>query len=379
MSVRGFIYFCRSIFNLQAMKTISLLFITILLSLSISCKNGKTSKENTRVITGEADRPVISDSKEKKDTILPGTVPVNILSLKFGTDDSQLGQGMSAKQIDGGKSIDAVPSFTVNNKQLYIIDAINFRILVYDLAGSLVRKISYPQNNSDNSPVVIKDIAADNDFVYLLSVYENIVYVVDSKTEDVVTRITSTETKNKKFSSISSLYLNNDKSLIITDQGDNTLYIYMRDNLKFKLIKSAPYKSVSHFVFDRDGNGITVEAAGKNYSIFRSDGGLLAKHEFSLNSGGVEFIGIDRNFNIYLRTVEYDIAGAQNADDSYIKVIARDGTLKASFPVDTWPGAGMSRYIVVSEDGLIFVASFDFAFSGGPDDPPVGFVIRQIN
>jgi hypothetical protein len=310
---------------------------------------------------------------EKKE---PVNEPVPVISLKFGKEDNQLGQGLTEKRLEGGKSIDAVPSFTVFNKQLYIVDAINFRVLVYNYSGEFIRKISYQQNNTKGDPVVIKDIAVDNDFVYLFSFYEAAIYVVDAKTEDVITIITGSETANKKFNSVYAIYLNKDESLIIPD---DSLYIYKRNNLDFNLLKTIRYKGSNQFVYDQDGDSITVEADGKNYSVYRSDGGLIGKYEFSHNTGGARIIGTDEKNNIYIRTEESQVAGAQNSDASYVKVITPGGEIKSDFPVDTWPGGAMTRYIVVDNDGLVFVASFDFTGAASPDDPPTGFIIKRLN
>ncbi len=298
-----------------------------------------------------------------------------VVSLAFGTEENQIGQGMAEKQLEGGKYLYAVPSFAAYNNQLFIIDAINFRILVYDYSGNFVRSISYPEKSDDGSVNVIRDICVDEGILYLSAVYPNEIYVEDSETEDIIDIITGSDSPNGKFGSIDIIALDNEKYLLIPDTYDNTLYIYSKGENRYQMIHSIPYTGKDQLAFDTSGKNYTTESAGKDVTLSDSDGNIIGTFTYKSPAGYSHIIGVDNNNIIYVLTNEEEAPGAQYNTASFVKVIQQDGTILDDIPVLDWPGGPMTKYIVVDEDGNLFVGSFDF--EGSEDEPPIGFSITR--
>jgi hypothetical protein len=322
------------------------------------------AKESSDVTETE-EEPEVSAEIEKGEVVL----------LEFGTGENQIAQGMAEKRLEGGKSIDAVPSFAAFKNQLFIIDAINFRILVYDYSGNFVRSISYPEKSEDGSANVVRDICVDEGVLYLSSVYANVVYVEDSDTEDIIEIIDGSDTEKGKFGYVDLITLDHEKNLIISDYEYNIFYVYKKDMNGIHLLKSAPYTKKDQFVFDTEGNNYSIVSEGQKATLSDSQGNVITSFMYKSPVGSSEIIDIDNNNNIYALTDEEEAPGAQYSTGSFLKVIQQDGTILHDIPVPSWPGGAMTKYIVVDEAGNIFVGTFDF--KGPEDEPPTGFVIMK--
>ena len=315
--------------------------------------------------------------QETGQEITAGIEKGQVVLLEFGTGENQLGQGLNEKQLEGGKFIYAVPSFAAFKNQLFIIDAINFRILVYDYSGNFMRSIQYPEKSEDGSVNVIRDICADEGVLYLSSVYSNEVYVEDSETEDIIDIITGSESNNRKFGSINAIALDNEKNLLIPDTYDNTLYFYKRSESGFKLLKSQPFTGNDQLAFNTDGKNYSAVTNGQKVTLSDSEGNVIGTYMYKSSSGYSHIIGVDENNVIYILTNEEETPGTQSTTDSFIKVIQQDGTVLEDIPVPGWPGGPMTKYIITDRAGNIFVGTFDFTGTVSEDDPPTGFLITK--
>jgi hypothetical protein len=298
-----------------------------------------------------------------------------VVTLEFGTEENQIGQGMAEKRLEGGRSLDAVPSFAAYKNQLYIIDAINFRVLVYDYSGNFARSISYFEKSEDGSVNVVRDICVDEGVLYLAAVYSNVVYVEDSETEDIIEIITGSDTEKGKFGYVDMITLDNEKNLIISDFEYNIYYVYKKDADGIHLLRSTPYSKKDQFVFDNEGNNYSIVSEGQEATLSDSQGNIITSFMYKSPVGSSEIIDIDDNNNIYVLTNEEEAPGAQFSAASFLKVIQPDGTIVDDIQVLSWPGGPMTKYIVVDGAGNVFVGSFDF--EGSEDEPPSGFSITK--
>ena len=305
---------------------------------------------------GKAEK--ISETQEETQQEAPSesifeTELQQVLMLKLGTEEGQIGQGMAEKQLEGGKFVYAVPSFDVFEDHIFIIDAINSRVLVYDYSGNFVRRISYPEKSEDGSVNVVRDICVDKGVLYLSLFYANVVYVIDSETEDVIEIITGSDTQNKKFGSIDILALDNEKNLLIPDTWDNTLYIYGKGEGGMRLIKTIPYTGKDQLASDTEGDGYSTSTNGKEVTVSNSRGDVIASFEYKSPAGSSRIIDIDDNNVIYIQTFESESPDAQFDEGSYVKVIQQDGTILDDFPVPAWPYGPTTKHIVVDGEGSV--------------------------
>jgi len=313
--------------------------------------------------------------QETEPEILSEIETGEVVLLELGTEEGQIGQGMADKQMEGGKSIYAVPSFAAYKNQLFIIDAINFRILVYDYSGNFIRSISYPEKSEDGSVNVVRDICVDEGVLYLAAVYSNVVYVEDSETEDIIEIITGSDTEKGKFGYVDMIALDHEKNLIISDYEYNIYHVYKKDMNGIHLIKSQSYNNSDQYVFDTEGKYYSVISEGQEAKLSDSQGNVIASFIYKSPSGYSHIIDIDDNNVIYVLTNEEEAPGAQYSTASFIKVIQQDGTMLDDIPVPWWPGGPMTKYVVVDGSGNVFVGTFDF--EGSEDEPPTSFTINK--
>jgi len=313
--------------------------------------------------------------QETEPEILSEIETGEVVLLELGTEEDQIGQGMADKQLEGGKSIYAVPSFAAYKNRLFIIDAINFRILVYDYAGNFIRSISYPEKSEDGSVNVVRDICVDEGVLYLAAVYSNVVYVEDSETEDIIEIITGSDTEKGKFGYVDMIALDHEKNLLISDYDYNILYVYKKGVDGIHLLKSLPYTEIDQLAFDTEGNNYSTVSDGQNVTVSDSQGNVLGSFLYKSPTGNSHIIDIDDNNVIYILTKEAAAPGAQYDEASYLKVIQQDGTMLDDIPVPWWPGGPMTKYVVVDGSGNVFVGTFDF--EGSEDEPPTGFTINK--
>lgn len=311
--------------------------------------------------------------------VIPVSELKTVILLKIGTEEDQIGQGMAEQQLTGGKYNYVMPSYAVFDNQIFIIDAINFRVLAYDYSGNFVRKISYPDKCGDGSVNVVRDICVDKGVLYLSSFYAGVIYVVDSDTGDVIEIINGSDTQNKKFGSIELLALDNQKNLLIPDTWDNTLYVYGKANGSMKLLKTLPYTGKEQLETDTEGNRCTTKTNGKEVTVIDSEGNTVATFMFRLPAGSARIIDIDSNNYIYIQTFESQTPDSQSYDASYLKIIQDNGVILNDYSVPAWPNGPMTKHIVIDTQGTIFVATYDYTGAESPDDPPKGIIISKVN
>ncbi len=319
--------------------------------------------------SGEAGEPFfnadvsINQVSREEDNELPAgelTVqPDEMITLVFelGEDEYHLGQGTMEMWLEGGRLIYAVPSFKVYGGLLYLIDAINFRVMVYDLTGDLLRIVSYPRVNEAGNTNVIRDIAVDDNFMYLLSFYDIAVYIIDILTGDVVTVIDGSDTPAGRFGDIRQVQLDFNGNLILADLFDNNLYHYTVDATSFNLLFAGDYVHAGQLVPAPCGTVYRAETTANGFEVFAGNDSpaIVVECDDPVENAVVD--GTCVNENIYVRVVKD--AMSQYGDDEVLYVLSPTGDITEIVEVAGWTGGGpMQRNMVITSEGEVFEAYF---------------------
>ncbi len=280
------------------------------------------------------------------------------LVFELGIDEYQIGQGKAEKWLEGGRLIYAVPSFSVNNGLLYLIDAINFRVMVYDLTGDLIRIIGYPRINTAGNTTVIRDIALNDQFIYLLSVYDCSVYVLDSATGDVVAVIDGSDTPAGRFGDVRRVQLDYGDRLILADHFGNDLYVYSLQGTSFKLENAAVYEHGGQLVPAPCGTVYRAEATANGFEVTADDGSPEIVVECDDPVDNAVVAGTCINGNIYVRVAKNGMS--QYGATEILYILSSSGKITGKTGLTGWTGGGpMQRSMVISREGEVFEACFD--------------------
>jgi len=307
--------------------------------------------------------------------------------LKIGTGKYDLGGGLVEKRYPDAVVINVMPTMAARSGKIYICDAINFRLLVFDYRGNFLKEIKYPQKHPDGSPFVAEHLAVSDEGLFLLSRYPTTVYELD-KNGAVLNRLTGAETKEKRLRNVARIGVVKNETLLIPDTWENNLYTYVRKGSSWTLAKTESYSSDDQLYLDSQNAGYLLmpSKATSGFDLYRQKNGKLEKlcaleHHTKLSVA--QLIGIDALDRLYIAVVdEGEYPGAeQEAASAYIKVLSRDGKLLSSIDAGRWTaGTAISPYIVVDENGFMFQGEFVSEDpDSGPDDPPTMFVVRALN
>lgn len=316
--------------------------------------------------------PVAAGKEETVENAAHG----NLITIPLGTEENSVGQGMVELMMEEGRYVYAIPSYAAHNGRLYIVDAMNSRVMVYDYQGNYIKKTEYLKTNSGSKTIFMRDIAVDNEFIYLLSdESDNKVYVIDAETEDVVTILDGTDTGPGRFGAPFMIETDKQGNLLVVDTHDNTLYTYKKNKTAFSLLKSEQYTGTGQLAAGSNGVVYEVITSGNSYEVTASDGRRIAKFTGNLEVAAANVIATDNEGNIYIRKAEGN-PQAQSGDDVYIEIVSPEGALIGSFNVRSWPGGPMTRYYVTDKEGAVFEAWFELGEY--EPDPPPGFVVRRV-
>jgi hypothetical protein len=307
--------------------------------------------------------------------------------LRIGSGEYDLGGGLVEKRYSDAVVINVMPSMAARSGKIYICDAINFRLLVFDYRGNFLKQIRYPQQHPDGSPFVAEYLAVTDERLFLLSWFPTTVYELD-ESGAVLNRITGAETKEKRLRNVAHIGFSKSDTLLIPDTWENKLYIYIRKGQSWTLATTEPYSSSEQLYLDSKNAGYRLipSKSPSGFDLHRWKNGKLEKlcaleHHTELSVA--QLIGIDAQDRLYIAVVDAgEHPGAeQEAASAYIKVLSRDGELLSSIDAGRWTaGTAISPYIVVDENGFMFQGEFVSEDpESGPDDPPTMFVVRALN
>lgn len=307
--------------------------------------------------------------------------------LRIGTGKYELGGGLVEKRYPNAVVINVMPTMAASSGKIYICDAINFRLLVFDYRGNFLEEIRYPQHHPDGAPFVAEHLTVSDERLFLVSWYPTTIYELD-ESGNVFNRITGAETKEKRLESVARIGAVKIETLLIPDTWKNKLYTYVRKGSSWTLAKTESFSSFDQLYLDSQNAGYLLgpSKATSGFDLYRQNNGKAEKlcaldHHRKLSVA--QLIGIDAQDRLYIAVVD---AGEhpqaeQEAASSYIKVLSRDGKLLSSIDAGRWSaGTMISPYIVVDENGFVFQGEFvSDDPDAGPDSPPTMFVVRALN
>jgi len=284
--------------------------------------------------------PEIPEPAEKENPLTNTGNEAVILELMLGKEEHQLGQGVVYKQLrqQGGiYGINAMPSFAACDSQLFIIDAINFRVLIYDMAGKRSGKIGYPEEK-EGIPVVMEDIAIDGEFIYLFS--SQGLYVGDR---------------------------NGEGRAVYVGKEDHELY----SRGKTSLPEENRYPVSAY----GDHNYLNV---GRYFVVKKDDNTILGIFDSGHSDCMAGFLAVDLTGNIYVTVDEVEHPGAQFPGKKTVRVICPEERKQLySLEVRSWPGGPVKRSLIVTDSGKIFDAFYD-SETGFEEETPSKLTIKRI-
>lgn len=319
---------------------------------------------------------LLGEMPEKKDEVRTEASPImpgSTFEIALGDGEEQFGRGLSEKVEKSIPFNCPVPSFASFEGHLYVIDAMSFRVMVYDYYGKFVRKIEYPHTGSDGKPLEMTDIAVDKEYIYLVSLNENAVYVVDAETEDVATILKGIDPDN--FGTVSRIEIDKIGDLMVLDTKTNTIYGFKREGFTFRLISTFSYKHPGQLVTARDGTIYSVTTSDSSFTVTNNRGSFsnIFKCKFPVVSA--EIFATDNDGNVYIRVEEADPM-VQYFGPIMVSIISPEGKLSDYIPIAAFPSVKMVRNIVTDNKGYVFEAYFDADFDS--EYPPSKFIIKRV-
>ncbi len=301
-----------------------------------------------------------------------------IVELMLGKGEDQIGQGVTSLQLEDG-SIYAVPSFAAHGNILYIVDAINFRVLMYDFSGDFIKSITYPQKTDDGNTVIIKDIAVDNEFIYLLS--SSGAYVVNAEAEKIIEKIDKPGPSSESFRYPDYVQVGLDGNLYVFDYATNKMYTFQKSRQSFKFIESENYRNaISHLAnkeFSASAYGEEEINLGRYFMIRRNNNSAIGIYDSGYSKCQANVFATDQKGNIYVVVDEIEQLGAQFPGARTLRVISPEGNPLYSLEVKSWPGGPMNRHLIVTKTGKIFEAFYDLE-TGFEEEPASKLTVKKI-
>lgn len=331
---------------------------------------------------GKLEIPAINDQDKVPETT--GNEKI-ILELELGKNLGQTGiTGETSRQIKDGnvpRTIYAMPSFAVHRNLLYIIDALNFRVAVYDLKGDPVRQIGYPRNTENGKTVIMIDIAVDEDFIYLLT--STGLYVIDSETDDIVTVIDKNHIPGEGLQDFQNVEICNEGGINIFDYLNNQVYTFQKEKQGFSFngAEQYIYSSTQHLAEKMYTVSVISEKdnqkPGRYFVIKKKDDSLSGIFDSGHGKCQARIFSVDRNGNIYVIVDEIEQPGSQFPEKRTIRVVSQAGKQLYSLEVKSWPGGPMNRNLIVTKTGEIFEAFYDLE-TGYEAEPASKLTVKRL-
>ena len=288
--------------------------------------------------------PQFGARKTENDTI--------VLELLIDTKEQRPGEALSPQSII---------SYTAHNSKIYIVKPDQFRVLVYDYAGNFLRAINYPGSLPDREDkIIVRDIAADGEFIYLLSMGDNAVYVIDAETEDVAAIIEEGSPRSGLFTAPAGITVDHQGHLRIHDgqkNGSGEIYTYSREGQKFSWITTQKYSRQGQMVPSPSGRIYEASVIGDTYKVTSDDGHFVFRNKTPMGIITASVIATDSEDNVYVYCEE---VGGQIAGPFTLKVVTQAGREKYSLDTWFWDGGGpITKRVVVTNNGEVFDAYYD--------------------
>ena len=291
-----------------------------------------------------AAEPQFGAPKTENDTV--------VLELLLDTEEQRPEEALSTQSII---------SYTARNNKIYIVKPDQFRVLVYDYQGNFLRAINYTGSLPDREDkIIVRDIAADGEFIYLLSTGDNAVYVVDAETEDVAAIIEEGSPRSGRFTSLAGITVDHHGYLRIhgsPQNGRGEIYTYRREGHSFIWITTQKYTHPGQMVPSPSGVIYEASVIDDTYKITCDDGNFMFRNKTPMGIISASVIATDSEDNIYVYCEE---VGGQIAGPFTLKVVTRAGREKYSLDTWFWDGGGpITERVVVTNNGEVFDAYYD--------------------
>ncbi len=272
-----------------------------------------------------------------------------VLDLYLGKEEGRFGQGMESKQLKDLRFIDAIPAFAAYENMLYVIDAINFRIMIYDFSGEFIREVKYPEIKNGNT-VIAKNLHVDDKYIYLTASWkssEEVIYVIDKKADTIAKTGPLTLLPIMAYSTLpySNDCSKNSDNFIIYRGNDSIFGVYNLD-------KEKPYLSTDTEL-NKQNSDLMNAQNNANSDSFRGE-----QEYYMTVSLYPSIVGVDDKDNIYVYVDEYT-DGAQHSQYRFLKVISSDGNELYSVYLDDWWGGSNFERLAITKDGEVFIGYYD--------------------
>ena len=255
----------------------------------------------------------------------------------------------------------SIISYTAHNGKIYIVRPDQFRVLVFDYKGNFLRAINYPGSLPDREDkIIVRDIAADGEFIYLLSTGDNAVYVVDAETEDIAAIIEEGSPRSGQFTALTGITIGHQGYLRIHDaqqNGNGEIYTYRREGHNFTWIVTQKYSHQGQMVPSPSGRIYEASVIDDTYKLTSDDGNFMFRNKTPMGIISASVIATDNEDNIYVYCEE---VGGQIAGPFTLKVVTQAGREQYSLDTWFWDGGGpITERVVVTNNGEVFDAYYD--------------------
>ncbi len=291
-----------------------------------------------------AAEPQFGAGKTENDTI--------VLELLLDAEERRPEEALSPQSII---------SYTACNGKIYIVKPDQFRVLVYDYKGNFLSALNYPVSLPDREDkIIVRDIAADGEFIYLLSTGDSAVYVVDAETEDVAAVIEEGSPRSGQFTALAGITVGHQGYLRIHDaeqNGNGEIYTYRREGHNFTWITTQKYSHQGQMVPSPSGRIYEASVIDDTYEVTSDDGNFMFRNKTPMGIISASVIATDSEDNIYVYCEE---VGGQIAGPFTLKVVTRTGREQYSLNTWFWDGGGpITERVVVTNNGEVFDAYYD--------------------
>ncbi|MEZ7891502.1 MAG: hypothetical protein QMC67_07120 [Candidatus Wallbacteria bacterium] len=280
------------------------------------------------------------------------TSEVCSLNLGHGSEEVSLGYENGPRFSSNGPS-----SFAFDkNEKLYIVDAMNFKVLVID-NGKVIKTIKYPEGETKEEKFFISDIAVSNDGkkIYLLNQTLRTIFVLNENGE------VKSEIKISEQAVLpSKIYISESGNIVIRDEGGIKTLVYTADGKVLGRLEGGEISNITNsdnFLYvlgemDKDGRDILLmdPVSNRKPKVFAK----LTKVIKNTEPYAYQILGTDAEQNLYasiIEKIEEDVIQTMLYKFSKDgKVISRTKIMPFRQIFDTVP----TRYIVISPPGNVY-------------------------
>ncbi len=284
-----------------------------------------------------------------------------VLELMLQTDDARVGEALVPRITDDGVEVNSVISYTARDGKIYIVESIQYRVLVYDYNGNFIKAVNYPPELPGREGVInIRGIATDGEYLYLLSPGDNSVYVIDAETEDIADIIEEGGRQSGRFINLADVTVDHGGVIRIHDRcndGSGEIYTFRREGVSHSYIMTEQYSHYGQMVPGRTGSNYQATVEGDSYVVVRDEYELLIRNLTPMGLLSAEVRGTDTDGNVYVLCEE---RGGQIAGPFNLKVVSPQSRELYSLETSFWDGGGaITERVVITPTGEVFDACFD--------------------